>query len=100
MCGVRDELNGHIISLIRRRAVIDIHESVDNTRANMGDMLAGQGLSSCDTVAATPWQDVMAFGYNVSLKVLGSNSKVGDLTTLSVEEALVESTSVMLTCHQ
>ena len=31
-------------SSIRRRTVVDIHESVDNTQAIMGDLLAVYGL--------------------------------------------------------
>ena len=77
--------------------MIDINESVDNTRAIMGDLLA-----------AGAWSYRMPHGRyiswhlgNVALKVLRSGtlplSKVGDITLYV--EALVQSAPVMLTCY-
>ena len=82
-----------MISTIRRRTVIDTNESVDGTQAIMGV----SGLLGCDTVAT-----YHGIGKSVALKVLRSGriplSEVGDIT-LSVEEAFVQSTPVMLTCY-
>ena len=63
----------------------------------MGELLAAHGLTGCDTVAT-----YHSIGKGVTLKVLRSEtvslSKVGDMT-LSVEEALEQSTSFMLSCY-
>ena len=63
----------------------------------MGGLLAVRGLTGCDTVAT-----YHGIGKSVALKVLRSGrlplSDVSDIT-LSVVEALVQSTPVMLTCH-
>ena len=93
------DITGHVmlVSPIRGRTVIDINESVDKNRAIMGDLLAAHGLTGCDTVAT-----YHGIGKGVALKVLRSEtlslSKVGDMT-LSVEEALEQSTSFMLSCY-
>ena len=80
---------GLMTSQIRRRTVIDMNESVDVTRAILGGQLAVHGLTGCNTVAT-----YRGLGKSVALKVL----KSGRLT-LSVEEALVQSAPVMLTCY-
>ena len=86
-----------MIPPIRRRTVIDMNESVDGTRAIMDGLLAIRGLTGCDTVAT-----YHGIGKSVAVKVLRSGrlplSEVGD-KTLSVEEALVQSAPVMLTCY-
>ena len=86
-----------MVSPIRGRTVIDISESVDKNRAIMADLLAAHGLTGCDKVAT-----YHGIGKGVALKVLTSEalslSKVGDMT-LSVEEALEQSTSFMLSCY-
>ena len=86
-----------MISPIRRRIVIDMNESVDGTRATLGGLLAVRGLTGCDTVATYHGNRK-----SVALKVLRSErlslSEVGDIT-LYVEEALVQSAPVMLTCY-
>ena len=93
------DITGHVmmVSPIRGRTVIDINESVDKNGAIMGDLLAAHGLTGCDTVAT-----YHCIGKGVALKVLRSEtlslSKVGDMT-LSVEEALEQSTSFMLSCY-
>ena len=93
------DITGHVmmVSPIRGRTVIDINESVGKNRAIMGDLLAAHGLTGCDTVAT-----YHGIGKGVALKVLRSEtlslSKVGDMT-LSVEEALEQSTSFMLSCY-
>ena len=93
------DISGHVmmVSPIRGRTVIDIHESVDKNRAIMGDLLAAHGLTGCDTVATHH-----GIGRGVVLKVLRSAtlslSKVGDMI-LYVEEALEQSTSFMLSCY-
>ena len=93
------DITGHamMVSPIRGRTVIDINESVDKNRAMMGDLLAAHGLTGCDTVAT-----YHGIGKGVALKVLRSEtlslSKVGNMT-LSVEEALEQSTSFMLSCY-
>ncbi len=73
-----------------------MNESVDGTRAIMDGLLVIRGLTGCDTVAT-----YHGIGKSVALKVIRSGrlplSEVGDIT-LSVEEALVQSAPVMLTC--
>ena len=93
------DITGHVmmVSPIRGRTVTDINESVGKNRAIMGDLLAAHGLTGCDTVAA-----YHGIGKGVALKVLRSEtlslSKFGDMT-LSVEEALEQSISFMLSCY-
>ena len=86
-----------MISPIRRRNMIDMIASVDGTRAIMDGRLAVRGLTGCDTVAT-----YHGIRKNVALKVLRSGrlplSEDGDIK-LSVEEAIVQSTLVMLTCY-
>ena len=95
------DITGHVmmVSPIRGRTVIDIrvNESVAKNRAIMGELLAAHGLTGSDTVAK-----YHGIGKGVALKVLRSEtlslSKVGDMT-LSVEEALEQSTSFMLSYY-
>ena len=93
------DITGHVmmISPIRGRTVIDINASVDKNRAIMDDLLAAHGLTGCDTVAT-----YHGIGKGVALKVLRTGtlslSKVGDIT-VSVEEALLQSTHFMLSCY-
>ena len=74
-----------------------MNASVDGTRAIMGGLLAVRGLTGCDTVAT-----YHGIRKSVALKVLISGrlplSEVGDIT-LSVEETLVQSAPVVLTCY-
>ena len=93
------DITGHVmmVSPIRGRTVIDINESDDKNRAIMGDLLAAHGRNGCDTVATHH-----CIGKGVAMKVLRSATlsifKVGDMR-LSVEEALEQSTSFMLSCY-
>ena len=80
-----------MISPIRRRTVIDMNESVGSI---MGSLLAVRGLTGFDTVAT-----YHGIGESVALNVLGSGRPGVGNKTLSVEEALVQSASVMLTCY-
>ena len=74
-----------------------MNENVDGTHAMMGGLMAVLGLTGCDTVAT-----YHGIGTSVALKVIRSGrlplSEVGDIT-FSVEEALVQSAPVMLTCY-
>ena len=80
-----------------RRTVIYMNENVDGTRAMMGGLMAVLGLTGCDTV--TTYHGI---GKSVALNVIRPGriplSEVGDIT-LSVEEALVQSAPVMLSCY-
>ena len=92
------DITGHVmVSPIRGRTVIDINESIDKNRAIMGDLLAAHDLTGCDTVAT--YHGIVK---GVALKGLRSKtlslSKVGNMT-LSVEEALEQSTAFMLSCY-
>ena len=95
----RGDIAGHVIMIspIRGRTVIDINASVDKNPAVMEDILAAHGLTGCDTVAT-----YHGIGKGIALKVLRSGglslSKVGDITS-SVQDALGQSTSFIVSCY-
>ncbi len=93
------DITWHVMmtSPFRGRTAIDINASTDKNREIMDDLLAVHGRTGCDTVATYHW-----IGKGVTLKLLRSGklslSKVRDIT-LSVEDALVQATSFMLSCY-
>ena len=86
-----------MISPIRGGTVSDINSSIDKNPAVMEDILAAHGLTGCNTVAT-----YHGIGKGIALKVLRSGglslSKFGDITS-SVEDALGQSTSFIMSCY-